>query len=59
MKLRAVVIGCGQIGFFNDYKNNRNKYYGYTKNILKNKNYDLVGVSEIDIKKIRKIKNIL
>jgi len=52
MKIKTLIIGLGKIGFDYDFK--RNFYLSHFKSFYKNKNFEIVGVCDKNLKKQKK-----
>ena len=49
MKIKTLIIGLGKIGFDYDFK--KNFYLSHFKSFYKNKNFEIVGVCDKNLKK--------
>lgn len=51
MKFKVGIIGCGKIGLLNDYDKPKKKIT-YFSNLLKNRYFNLIAVTDINLKKL-------
>lgn len=57
-KIKTVIIGCGKIGFFNDFKKNLGGNFTHFKSIRYNKNFEIVGVVDKNQKTLKIISEL-
>ena len=50
MKINVALIGCGRIGFLNDFKKNLLGTYSHFKTITSDKTFNLVAVCDLNTK---------
>ncbi len=55
MKINVAIIGCGRIGFLNDFKKNLPGTYSHFKTITSDKSFNLVAVCDLN----SKIRNVI
>ncbi len=55
-KINVAIIGCGRIGFLNDFQKNISGTYSHFKAIQSDKAFDLVAVCDLSIKTRKTIK---
>ena len=55
-KINSVLIGCGAIGFFNDFHSRKKGTFSHFKSMYKSDLFNLLAIMDKDQKKLNTIK---